>query len=179
MRLRMDHLAFPSFDAEETHRFYTEVMGFQLKTASIGQSEEWNDRKYLMTCFAAGGIEIHFFHLEDLRRPRADGLPSDIRHVALSVESRKDFLFWKKRLAARGVPFWVEDQHGYPSVYFSDPNGIIFEINCQRHAPLRSGAALRARRALRRWTAATGSGAAKARKRTDRDASGRSHRPKP
>jgi catechol 2,3-dioxygenase-like lactoylglutathione lyase family enzyme len=174
----MDHLAFPSFDAEETHRFYTEVMGFQLKTAMIGHSEEWDDRQYLMTCFAAGGVEIHFFHLENLRRPRADGLPSDIRHVALSVESRKDFLFWKKRLAARGVPFWVEDQHGYPSVYFADPNGIVFEINCQRHAPLRASAAVRARRAMRRWTGATASNGAKTARQRSRAAAGRSSRSK-
>lgn len=155
-RLRIDHLAFPSFDGDETYRFYTQVMGFRLTSALDGQSEEWGDKNYLMTMFALGDLEVHFFEIEGMKRPRADGLPKDIRHVALSVESRSEIRTWEKRLEAHGVAYWVEDHDGSPSIYFSDPNGVMFEIN--HHPPERFDERIAAEGldVLRRWAAARG-----------------------
>jgi len=155
--IQVEHLAFPSFDASRTYRFYTEVMGFKLTMAFSGDSPEWGNKAYLMTGFALGTVKIHFFDLEGMQRPRADGLPRDIRHVALAVPSRKEWAAWKKRIAAAGVSSWVEDHDGVPSLYFSDPNDVMIEITCHQRTSTRraDGAALAV---VRRWATACGQG---------------------
>jgi catechol 2,3-dioxygenase-like lactoylglutathione lyase family enzyme len=152
-RLRPDHLAFPSFDAGETYRFYTEVLGFRLKFAWAGESEEWGG-SYLMTGYDFGGGEIHFFDLDGARRPKPDSLPKDIRHVALTVGTRREVAAWRRRLGARGVSFWTEEHGSDLSVYFTDPNGIVLELTSHRREPFRLGAARHGVDVVRQWTAA-------------------------
>jgi catechol 2,3-dioxygenase-like lactoylglutathione lyase family enzyme len=153
---RVDHLAFPSFDAGETHRFYTEVLGFRLKFAVDGVSAAWGQRAYLISAYASGTTEVHFFAVEGIARPPDDGLPKDIRHIALAVGSRRAVTAWKRRLAACGVSHWEEDHDGAPSIYFSDPNGVMLEINCHRPEPMRRGAATAGLAVVRQWIARRG-----------------------
>ena len=153
-KLRIDHLAFPSFDAGETYRFYTTVMRFRLKFAWDGESEEWGNKRYLIIAFAFTGGEIHFFAVEGMQRPKADGLPKDIRHVALSVASDGEIAAWKRRLKRHAVSYWVEDHDGSPSIYFSDPNGVMFEITYHQPEPFDERVAAEANAVVRRWTAA-------------------------
>lgn len=153
-RLIADHLAFPSFDAGETYRFYTEVMGFRLKFAFSGKSDAWGGRRYLMTAYDFGGGEIHFFDLDGARRPRPDGLPSDIRHVALSVGGANEVAGWRKRLDEHGVAYWSERHGRDVSVYFTDPNGITLEVTSHRRVRLRPARTRDGVETLRTWTAA-------------------------
>lgn len=154
--VRVDHLAFPSFDAAATHRFYTEVMGFRLTAAVDGVSPEWGNKPYLMATFESGETKIHFFALGGMRRPQADGLPKDIRHFALSVKSRTAIAAWKKRLRAHRVPYWVEDHDGDPSVYFADPNGVTIEITHHGKAAAAPGRGTAAEQVIARWTTVHG-----------------------
>lgn len=151
--LRVDHLAQPSFDARETHRFYTEVMGFRLLHALEAESEPWGGRRFLLTCYAApDGTLVDFFQVEGIEPPGDDGLPRGIRHVAFSVASRGDLEAWRQRLRSRGVPFVGEDHGGlHASLYFTDPNGVQLELT---HWARRYGEedAARAPEVLRRWT---------------------------
>ncbi len=155
MNLRIDHLAFPSFDAAETYRFYTKVMGFRLAASMQGVSEAWGNKPYLLMVFAnQSGQTFDFFALDGMRRPKPDGLPKDIRHVALAVKSRRDFGVWKKRLNAHAVEFWEEDHGGgCLSIYFSDPNGVMFEVTVGSSA-FDEGAGRDGVEVIRRWTAA-------------------------
>jgi catechol 2,3-dioxygenase-like lactoylglutathione lyase family enzyme len=125
----IDHLAFPCFDVAGTTRFYTEVLGGRLRHTQSGPAPAWNAREYhLMVFELPGGIVVDFFWFEGIRRPD-EGLPKDIRHVALSVTSRDEVMLWKHRLEAAGESSWVEthsadDLH----VYVTDPNGLTWEI---------------------------------------------------
>jgi catechol 2,3-dioxygenase-like lactoylglutathione lyase family enzyme len=127
--LRTDHLASPCFDTGATFHFYTEVLGFRFVHALRGRSPEWGDRGFLLASYATpDGRLIDCFEVDGLSRPD-DGLPRDIRHVGLAVETREALEDWKKRLEAHGVPFWTEEHGGvHSSVYFPDPNGHVFEI---------------------------------------------------
>jgi len=128
--LRIDHVAFPSFDAAATHRFYTEVLGLELVSATEGRSPEWGDRAFLLTCFATGtGQLLDFFQVEGHERPALEGIADEIRHLALAAGSRDELVHWKRRLDRHGVPF-EEDAHGglHDSIYFRDPNGVQIEI---------------------------------------------------
>lgn len=151
--MRIDHLAFPSFDAGETYRFYTELMGFRLVDAFQGQGAEWGNRAFLHSVYAMdSGEVITFFDLDGMGRPPDDGLPKDIRHVALSVDTRAEIKGWKARLKASGVSYWEEDHGGVPSIYFSDPNGVMLEVTVRQAssapAPARSTLTV-----VRRWAA--------------------------
>src|SRR5438876_7287348 len=107
----LDHLAFPSFDPQATHRFYSEIMGFPLVFAMDGDSPSWK-KKYLLTAYAIGDDRfLDFFSYEGMRRPKKDALPIDIRHVAFSVDSQAEVKAWRKRLDRHRVSYWTEE-HG-------------------------------------------------------------------
>jgi catechol 2,3-dioxygenase-like lactoylglutathione lyase family enzyme len=155
----IDHLAFPCFDLDATLRFYTELLGGTLCHAQTGPAPVWNAKEYLLVAFELpGGVTVDFFTFDGIVRPGKDGLPKDIRHVALAVGSRDDVMRFKARFENAGVPFWtethdVDDLH----VYATDPNGVMLEILAQedgmqkrKHDPL--GAKL----VLDRWLAARG-----------------------
>jgi glyoxylase I family protein len=158
-KLHLDHLAFPSFDAGETYRFYTEVMGLSLVFAMEGDAKAWKARSFLLTSFAIGdGRVLDFFEYDGIKRPGDDGLPKDIRHVAMAVESSDALEAWKRRLEAHAVSYWTEE-HGpkRESIYFSDPNGVLIELTDEAASasPERASVA-RAVEVVRKWTAARG-----------------------
>jgi catechol 2,3-dioxygenase-like lactoylglutathione lyase family enzyme len=93
----IDHLAHPSFDAAQTHRFYTEVLGARLRSATSGESPEWNAH-YLLAAYELEGADLDFFTYAGIVRPAPDGLPRDIRHVGLSLRSESDLARIRRRL---------------------------------------------------------------------------------
>jgi catechol 2,3-dioxygenase-like lactoylglutathione lyase family enzyme len=126
----IDHLAFPCFDVRATLRFYTELLGGVLRHAQSGPAIEWNAKEYLLIAIdLPGGVTVDFFTFDGIRRPESDGLPKDIRHVALAVGTRDEVMRFKARFEQAPVPFWtethdVDDMH----VYATDPNGVTVEI---------------------------------------------------
>jgi catechol 2,3-dioxygenase-like lactoylglutathione lyase family enzyme len=151
--LSLDHLAFPSFDVGATQRFYQELLGLPLVFAYSGVSEEWGGKRYIMFAYAlAAGRQLVFFGLDGAKRPPDDGLPRDIRHVALTAPSTRELDRWKRRLASREVDFWEEDHGDQWSIYFSDPNGVLLEITypaSARALPRQPGA----KRVILEWLA--------------------------
>ena len=125
----IDHLAFPCFDMVGTKRFYTEVLGGRLRHTQSGPAEAWDSKEYKLMVFELpGDVVVDFLWFEGIRR-QDEGLPKDIRHVALSVTSREEVNLWKHRLEAAGESFWIET-HGTDDVhvYVTDPNGVTWEI---------------------------------------------------
>jgi len=153
-RLRSDHYAFPCFDVAATDRFYRDVMGFPLVLAMSGPSPEWGG-DFLLIAYAAGdGRCLDFFSFRGLRRPPADGLPDDIRHVAFTAGSARAVARWKLRLAERDVAYRIEDHgEGDEHLYFADPNGLMLEIAARGDAPGVRSESRSARRVLQRWIA--------------------------
>ena len=126
----IDHIAYPSFDAAETHRFYTDVLGAQLKAASSGQSATWN-ALYLLAAYELEGAELDFFSFAGIVRPPADGLPEDIRHVGITVATAAELARMRARLDAHAASYWVERHDGDEGehVYVRDPNGLVIEFS--------------------------------------------------
>jgi catechol 2,3-dioxygenase-like lactoylglutathione lyase family enzyme len=128
--MQLDHAAFPCFDVGATHAFYTHILGLPLAHAQTGSAEVWGAESYLLLGFrlADGGL-LDFFAVDGLTRPPDDGLPKDIRHVALTVATRDEVRAHRARLEEARVAHWTEthtkdDLH----VYVTDPNGIVLEI---------------------------------------------------
>lgn len=155
-RLRSDHYAFPCFDVTATDRFYRGVMGFPLVLAMSGPSPEWGG-DYLLIGYAAGdGRCLDFFAVRGMRRPPADGLPEDIRHVAFTAGSARSVERWKGRLTEHRVAYRIEDHgEGDEHLYFADPNGLMLEIAAHGDTAGAHVESRTARRVLQRWISAS------------------------
>ena len=149
--LRTDHVVLPVWDAGASLSFYRDVMGFALTHSITG--DNWGGKPWLMMIFSLGdGREVVLVSLKGQARPRADGLPRDVRHMAFAESSVKALGPWRKKLASRKIDFWEEDHGSQKSIYFEDPNGIVLEITAppSRATKTSSRAALAA---ARRWIA--------------------------
>jgi catechol-2,3-dioxygenase len=133
LALQLDHLAFPAFDPEETWRFYEEVMRLPLTDVSTGGQE---DEPWLMMSFGlADGRQLAFFTVKDMERREQDGVPDWFYHYAFSAASAAALHDWKEHLGKLGVEFSEESHGEQHSIYLSDPNGILLEVNYPPSTP--------------------------------------------
>lgn len=129
--MHIDHVAHPSRDPSATHRFYTDVMGFELVEAYAG-------RELLLAYSVPGGGSFAFSASRDgtdIPQPAARWEQS---HVGLTLSSRGELQHWLKRLKQFAIPHQVIDGE---RVYFSDPDGLVLELEVECEAP-RNPAAL-------------------------------------
>jgi catechol 2,3-dioxygenase-like lactoylglutathione lyase family enzyme len=140
----LHHFAYRCRDAEETRRFYEDVLGLPL--AHIIQEDHVPSTgaycPYVHIFFEMGdGSFIAFFDLgDDLASDPSPNTPSWVNHLALTVESVEHLQRAKERLEAAGVEVVGITDHGFiNSIYFFDPNGIRLELTVQvqptRHDP--------------------------------------------
>lgn len=135
--LRVDHLALPITDPEESLRFYLDVLDFDLVEVSSG--DDWDGKPWLMMTFALS--DVHQLVLCAVRgeAPVVESqLPKDIRHFAFTCESNAALAIWKQRLQRHEVRFREQDHGSQRSLYFEDPNGITLEITTPRPAAPRT-----------------------------------------
>ena len=116
--MRIDHVAHPSHDPAQTHRFYGEVLGLPLVQAFAGDD-------LLLVYALPGGGSLVFSARRGDPAPRADGVSFQRRHVGLTVASRADLDGWICRLGANGVRHEIVDDE---RVYFADPDGLVLEL---------------------------------------------------
>ena len=141
--LRLDHVVFPVWNAKESLAFYRDVMGFPLVQSLKGP--DWGGYPWLMMIFAPGdGREIVLVALKGAKKPKADGLARDARHLAFAETSLKALAKWRKKLEGAGIDFWEEKHGTQQSIYFEDPNGVVLEVTAP---PSRTGTSTR-RKAL-------------------------------
>jgi catechol 2,3-dioxygenase-like lactoylglutathione lyase family enzyme len=125
--LTLDHVVLPVRDAEATLRFYSDVMGLPLVETYSG--DDWDGYPWLMMIFGLGGKqELVAVALKGAPTPDYRGVPVDARHYALAPKSGADLDLWRARLREAAVDFWEEGHGEQSSIYFPDPDGVIFEI---------------------------------------------------
>lgn len=125
-QLRLDHVVMPLFDAEATHRFYTQTLGLPLCTARSGVGSD--GREWLLLIFGErDGHQIALYGLRGMRRTPEE-IPQDSRHYAFGADGRDALASWRKRLGDAGVVFREKDLGTQRSIYFEDPNGNTIEI---------------------------------------------------
>jgi catechol 2,3-dioxygenase-like lactoylglutathione lyase family enzyme len=121
---RFDHVAIPIFDPVASRRFYAEVLGLRLIQALSG--DDWGGKPWLMMIYGApDGRALALCALKGAPRP----LPgNDTLHYAFAVQSDAELEQWRQRLRRFEVAFWEEDHDTQRSLYFRDPNDIVFEV---------------------------------------------------
>lgn len=125
--LTLDHVVMPVRDAEATLKFYTDVLELPLAEAFSG--DDWDGYPWLMMIFGLNGRqELVAVALKGAPLPDYRGVPVDARHYALAAGSEADLNRWRARLREHGVSYWEEGHGEQSSIYFPDPDGVIFEI---------------------------------------------------
>jgi catechol 2,3-dioxygenase len=128
----VNHLVLNVRDIEVSHRFYTEVMGFE----QCGELSP--DHAYTMRFYR--GDPSHHHDLALMQVPDADAAAAPerwsmqprqvgVNHIAIAYPDREAFLTQLHHLKANGVEFIVRGNHGMShSAYIADPDGYGLEV---------------------------------------------------
>jgi catechol 2,3-dioxygenase-like lactoylglutathione lyase family enzyme len=156
------HTAFRCKDAEETRRFYQDVLGLPLKASLVFEEEPGTGRPlpYMHLFFQMGdGNYVAFFDVPGGVKPEKFKMKWGMDlHFAMEVASLEDVMAFKARLDAHAIPcFGPIDHHFVHSIYFYDPNGINVEITTRdpRHDAIMEEEAGNAAEMIRAWTQRT------------------------
>ncbi len=169
----VNHLVLNVRDIEESHRFWTEVVGFN----QVGQLTPTKDRPNPPKMRFYSGVredgtshhhDVALVENRDLPKPPENwsmfGMPCAVNHIAITMPSREAWLEHLEYLQKKGVKFDRRVEHGMThSLYIHDPNGygveFVYDLaqgglegRHQRRAELREDPA--DRRALRPSTTA-------------------------
>jgi glyoxylase I family protein len=129
----LHHWAYRCRDAEETRRFYEDLLGLPLvhviradRVPSTGEHCPYVHIFFRMR----DGSYLAFFDLGDDQASAASpNTPAWVNHIALQVDSVAAVAEAKRRLQDAGVDvIGVTDHHFIQSIYFFDPNGIRLEL---------------------------------------------------
>ncbi len=133
----INHLVLNVHDIEESHRFWTEIVGFHQVGELKRTAERPNPPK--MRFYAGerdGGSHHHDIALVEnpnLPPPPKEwqmfGTPVAVNHIAITLATREAWLAQLTYLQNKGVKFDRRVEHGMThSLYIHDPNGYGVEF---------------------------------------------------
>jgi catechol 2,3-dioxygenase-like lactoylglutathione lyase family enzyme len=130
------HLAIAVKDIDQTHRFYTEAMGFSLVKVEVVPKNGGVARHVFYSTGPARDQLIAFWDYGNvpLEKPlRTDisqdlGLERGTNHIAFSADDLEDLKRRRERWLGQGHDV-LEIDHGWVhSIYTTDPDGIVVEF---------------------------------------------------
>lgn len=136
----LHHFAWRCRDAEETRRFYEDLLGLPLvhviRKDEVPSTGEHCPYVHLFFRLHDGSC-IAFFDLgDDTAAAPSPNTPAWVNHLALRVADEADLRSMRVRLRAAGVDvIGPVDHDGYIlSIYFFDPNGLRLELTTETAA---------------------------------------------
>ena len=120
----LDGVTLTVREAQPTVEVLTAVMGMQ-------EERQYEREDHLVTVYvmAGGGPgkEVHIEERPDLRRTRVGA--GGVHHVAFRTPNAAEQSAWMTRIRSAGIPTSdLVDRFYFRSLYFREPNGILFEI---------------------------------------------------
>ena len=133
----LNHVVLNVRDMEESHKFWTEIVGFK-QVGEIHKSEKRpNPPKMRFYSGDRGGKDFHhdiaLVENTGLPEPPAEwsmfGAPMAVNHIAIAFPNREAWLQQLAFLQSKGIEFGRRVDHGMThSLYISDPNGYGVEL---------------------------------------------------
>ena len=133
---QLHHYAYRARDAEETRRFYEDILGLPLyhiiQSDHVPSTGEYCPYTHFFFRLQDGSF-IAFFDLgDDQAAEPSPNTPKWVNHISFRVDSVDALKAMKERLEADGVEvLGVTDHHIFKSIYFFDPNGVRLELTAQ------------------------------------------------
>ncbi|MBT2708332.1 ring-cleaving dioxygenase [Pseudomonas sp. ISL-84] len=114
-------------DLEPTEEMLIKVMDFRKKGQYTLDFNEENTVHIYETGEGGNGAEVHISERPDLGQQRPGR--GSVHHVAFRVEDEEELKRWAQKLKDRRIASsgFVE-RYYFKSVYFREPNGILFEL---------------------------------------------------
>ncbi|KRG12377.1 ring-cleaving dioxygenase [Virgibacillus soli] len=114
-------------NAEPTVKILTDILGFRLKEYNPSPIKGQADIKIYETGEGGSGAQVYLEERKDL--PAAQLGRGGVHHVAFRVQDEETLRKWVDRLrAARIANSGFVDRYYFRSLYFREPNGILFEL---------------------------------------------------
>lgn len=131
------HVSLATKDFAATHRFYTELMGFELAKVTTAATPTGGWAKLLWYDTGGGGM-MTFWDLHDeaigagykTDLSGALGLPVWVNHLAFDAPTPADLESRKQIWREHGITVVQMDFGNAVSIYATDPNGILVEFSC-------------------------------------------------
>ncbi|WP_114744704.1 ring-cleaving dioxygenase [Falsibacillus pallidus] len=112
---------------EPTAGVLTEIMGFRFKGSYSAEVEGQMDIQVFETGKGESGAEIHIEVRNDLPHERQGR--GGVHHVAFRVEDEEELRKWIEHIRSSRFPnSGFVDRFYFKSLYFREPNGILFEL---------------------------------------------------
>ncbi|WP_299454920.1 VOC family protein [uncultured Pigmentiphaga sp.] len=129
----LHHYAYRCRDAEETRRFYEDILGLPLvhviRAERVPSTGEYCPYVHIFFEMQDGSY-LAFFDLGDGQAAApSPNTPDWVNHIALQVGSEAELHEAKAKLEQAGIEVVGVTDHGFvKSIYFFDPNGIRLEL---------------------------------------------------
>ncbi|MDP2124778.1 MAG: VOC family protein [Parvibaculum sp.] len=156
------HIAYRCRDAEETRKFYVDLLGLKPAAAlAFEKDPAGRDMPFMHLFFEMGdGRFIAFFDepssADDDTFRMKDGIAD--YHFAFEVGTMDELKTFMTRLGEAKVPvFGPIDHHFCHSIYFFDPSGLACEITVRdaKHDAIMAAESDRSAQAIHEWTEKT------------------------
>ena len=129
----LNHLVINVRNLDESHKFWTEIIGFEMVAELHATPARPNPPKMRFYSGDHGGGALSHHDLALMENPNLaptpDGKASAIGHIAVTLPTREAWLAQLAFMQDRGVKFDRRIEHGMThSVYIQDPNGYGVEL---------------------------------------------------
>ncbi len=112
---------------EPTARVLTDVMGFSLRGSYAASDGPQREIMVFETGLGGPGTQLHVDPRTDLPPERLGR--GGVHHVAFRVPTPEQHLAWLDRLESAGLrTSGLVERYYFKSIYFREPNGILFEL---------------------------------------------------
>jgi len=137
--LGINHVVLNVRDIEESHHFWTEIIGLKQVGELRRTPQRPNPPKMRFYSGDDGSARLHHHHIALVENPNLPPPPKDwsmyggaplaVNHIAITLASREAWLRQLAFLQSRGVKFDRRVNHGMThSLYIHDPNGYGVEL---------------------------------------------------
>jgi catechol 2,3-dioxygenase-like lactoylglutathione lyase family enzyme len=144
---RLNHAVLYVRDVDETVRFYTDVLGFEVVNMVPGA---FQGAAFLRASGSTNDHDLGVFAIGDRAGPSGAGASTvGLYHLAWEVDTLDELERIEGALAGAGALVGASDHGTTKSLYGKDPNGLEFEIVWLIPADLLDAGALEARKTIR------------------------------